>query len=268
MRKYNNFTNKDLTMVICAYGECEYLEDCVQSVVNQKRRVEVVISTSTPNDHIKSIAKKYHIKVCVNKDGGQVKDYNFAMNQGQGRLVMLMHQDEIIKPEFSEYIIKAANRSKKPIIIFTDYIEMHNDIVDKKPSLMVRIKRMMLLPAMIKPVYWKGKGKRFIQLLGNPITHPTVVCVRNEMPERIFDERFKASMDWDLWERLSRQKGSFVYVPKVLLYHRMNDANQTAQLLSSNNARYNEELEIFSRFWPSWFAKFIMKFYKLAYKYY
>ena len=268
MRRYNNYTNKDLSMVICAYGECKYLEECVQSVLNQKHKVETLISTSTPNEHILSIAKKYNLEVRVNKDGGQVKDYNFAMNQGHGRLVMLMHQDEIISPEFSEYVIKAANRSKKPIIIFTDYIEMHNDVVDEKPSFMVRVKRLMLFPARIKCIYWRGHGKRFIQLLGDPITHPTVVCVRKEMPELLFDERFKASMDWDFWERLSRQKGSFVYVPKVLLYHRMNDDNQTAKLINDDNPRYYEELEVFSRFWPKPIAKAIMQIYKSAYKYY
>ena len=268
MRKLNDYTNKDLTMVICAYGECKHLEECVLSVLKQRRKVEVLISTSTPNEYIMGIASKYGIKVCINKNGGQVKDYNFAMKQGRGRLVMLMHQDEVLDPYYSEYIIKSANRSQNPIIIFTDYIEMHNDVVDRKPSAMVLIKRIMLLPLHIKGISWRGHGKRAVQLLGNPITHPTVVCVRDRMPEIVFDEKFKACMDWDLWERLSKQKGSFVYIPRVLLYHRMNDENQSAKLISTDNSRYNEEFDIFSRLWPRPIAKLIMKLYSHAYKYY
>ena len=62
--------------------------------------------------------------------------------------------------------------------------------------------------------------------------------------------------------------GRFVYVKDVLLYHRMNDLNQTAKLLKTTNARYNDEFDIFCRFWPKWIARLIMKFYSGAAKYY
>lgn len=264
----NNYKASDLTMVVCAYKECEYLEECVRSVVKQTEKPNILISTSTPNDYIAGIAKKYGIEVRVNQDGGQVKDYNFAMNQADTELVMLMHQDEIIRKSFVQKVIRELNRAKQPIIAFTNYIEMHDNVVDRKPSTIVTIKRIMLIPMLIKPLMRHGHLKRFIQLLGNPITHPTVVCVKKEMPEPCFKEEYAASMDWDLWERLSRQKGSFVYVPDVLLYHRMNSDNQTSVLFRTSNARYNEESEIFSRFWPKWIVKILMHFYSGTQKYY
>ena len=268
MKKYNSFKRKDITLVICAYGECEYLEECIRSIIKQTVRPRILISTSTPNEHINSLAEKYRIKVCVNPDGGQIKDYNFAMKQGDSPLVMLMHQDEILHPEFVRRVLWELNRTKDPIIAFTNYIEMHNDRIDKRASLMVWIKRIMLLPMCIKPLARTGHFKRLIQLLGNPITHPTVVCVRNKMPETCFKEEFKASMDWDLWERLSKEEGSFAYVSKVLLYHRMNDANQTSKLFKGSNPRYMEEYEIFNRFWPKTVSGLIMKLYSKAARYY
>jgi hypothetical protein len=48
----------------------------------------------------------------------------------------------------------------------------------------------------------------------------------------------------------------------------MNEENQTSKLLKTTNHRYNEELEIFGRFWPKPIAKFIMRFYSKAAKYY
>lgn len=268
MKQYNRFTAQDLTFVVCAYKECEYLEESIRSLVNQTVKSKILISTSTPNGHIKSIADKYGVEVCVNPDGGQIKDYNFAMKQGDTSLIMLMHQDEILVETFTEKVIDKLNHTKKPIIAFTNYIEMHNDIVDKKPSTMVRIKRILLLPLRFGCLSGTWFGKRGVQLLGDPITHPTVVCVRNEMPEEIFREKYKASMDWDLWERLSRQEGSFAYVKDVLLYHRMNDENQTVKLLNTTNARYDDEYEIFCRFWPKPIARLIMKFYSKAANFY
>lgn len=268
MRKYNNYTADDFTFVVCAYKECEYLDMAVRSLKEQTVQAKIMISTSTPNAHIKSVADKYGAEIRVNPDGGQIKDYNFAMAQPDTKLMMLMHQDEILVNTFLEKTIDALNYAKDPIISFTDYLEMHNDIVDKKPSGMVKIKRFLLWPSKIHCFADKWIGKRGIQLLGDPITHPTVVCVRDRMPEEVFRDEYKASMDWDLWERLSKQKGSFVYVDEVLLYHRMNDDNQTVKLLQTTNARYENEYDIFCRFWPKPIAKLIMHFYSGAAKYY
>lgn len=268
MKKYNNYKGKDITLVICAYGVCDYLEQCIRSIQRQTVKPRVLISTSTPNNHIKALAKKYKIRMCVNPDGGQIKDYNFAMKQGDSPLVMLMHQDELLHPDFVRSVLMELNVTKEPIIAFTNYLEMHNDKIDKKASTMVKIKRIMLIPMLIKPLVRKGAFKRLIQLLGNPITHPTVVCVRNKMPAVCFKEEFKASMDWDLWERLSKEKGSFAYVSKVRLFHRMNDENQTSKLFKGDNPRYDEEYDIFKRFWPDFIVKLIMIFYSKAANYY
>lgn len=268
MKKRNSYTGKDLTFVVCAYQECPYLEQSIQSFVHQTMKANIMISTSTPNDYIKEIANKYHIEVRVNPDGGQIKDYNFAMKQPQTELIMLAHQDEIISKHFVEKVIGALNSAKKPIIAFTNYIEMHNDVVDQKPSTMIKIKRIMLSPL---KWHWLGGtkfGKWLIQCMGNPITHPTVVCVRKELPDILFQEEYKSSMDWDLWQRMSKQKGSFVYISDVLLYHRMNDDNQTSKLIKTSNARYDDELDIFCRMWPKPIAKLIMRFYSKATKYY
>ena len=268
MKQYNNFKGEDLTFVVCAYKECEYLEECITSLVNQTVKANIIISTSTPNDYITGIAGKYKLEVRVNPNGGQINDYNFAMKQPETELVMMMHQDEVLVDSFVERVLFELNHVKRPIIAFTNYLEMHNDVVDKKPSIMVRIKRILLLPLLVRDLSETWMGKRGIQLLGNPITHPTVVCVKKEMPEEIFREKYKASMDWDLWERLSKQEGSFVYAKDVLMYHRMNDENQTVKLLNTTNARYEDEYEIFCRFWPKPIAKFIMKFYSKAANFY
>ena len=268
MKKYNNYVGKDITFVVCAYKECAYLEESVRALVNQTVKTNIMISTSTPNEYIQNIADKFGIEVRVNPDGGQIKDYNFAMAQPDTPLVMFAHQDDILVDTFAERVIEALNYTKDPIISFTDYVEMHNDIVDEKPSAMVKIKRMLLIPAKWRWLSGTRVGKRMIQLLGDPITHPSVVCVKDKMPKEIFREAYRASMDWDLWERLSNVEGSFVYVPEVLLYHRMNDENQTVLLLNTTNERYENEYDIFCRLWPKPIAKFIMRFYGKAAKYY
>lgn len=268
MKNYHNYVAEDFTIVLCAYKECDYLEESIKAIMSQTVKPHVLISTSTPNEHIYGLASKYGIDVRVNPDGGHVKDYNFALEQADTALCMLAHQDDILHEKFVESCLREINTAKKPIIAFTNYLEMHNDVIDKKPSGMVRIKRLMLFPCRSRFLRETRFGKWLIQCMGDPITHPTVVCVKKEMPDICFKEQYKASMDWDFWERLSKQKGAFVYVPDVLLYHRMNDENTTSILLETSNVRYEEEYEIFCRFWPKPIAKLIMKFYSKASKYY
>lgn len=264
----NDYRASDLTMVICAYKECGYLEQCIKSVMKQSMRPRVLMATSTPNDYIRNLADKYKIEVRINPTGGHVKDYNFAINQADTRLVMIMHQDDVLRKDFVKLSIAELNKAHNPILSFTNYVEMHNDEVDRSPSTIVRTKRLMLMPMLIKPLMRRGFFKRLILCMGNPISHPTVICVKKEMPKDCFKEDYKSLMDWDLWERLSKKKGSFVYVPKVLQYHRMNDENQTSVLVRTSNIRFDEESEMFSRFWPKTIVKIIMHFYANAQKYY
>ena len=138
------------------------------------------------------------------------------------------------------------------------------EIIDEKPSKLIRIKKLLLLPAHIPGLLNTRFGKRLIQRLGDPISHPTVTYVVDKMPDECFRDGYRSAMDWDLWERLSREKGSFVYINKVLHYHRMHDEQATAVIVNAegDDARYNEDMELFSRLWPKCIAKIIMKFYE------
>lgn len=262
------YTGKDVTIVICAYRECKYLEESIQSVMAQSEKTNVVISTSTPNNFIDTLAQKYGLEVWVNKDGGHAKDYNFAINRTPTAICIMAHQDDLIHHDFVKKSLEAINKSKRPIIAFTNYKEMHNGKIDEKDSLMVIIKRIMLQPLRIKWLRGSRFGKWFCQCLGDPITHPSVTYIKKEMPKDCFREQYKSAMDWDLWQRLSKQKGEFVYVNDILFFHRMHGETATAKLIEASDNRYKEDFELMCRFWPKTVARFIMIFYSKAQKYY
>lgn len=262
------FCGDDVTIVICAYEECKYLEASIRSVLEQSVKTRAVISTSTPNEFIYGLADKYSLEVWVNKDGGHSKDFNFAIKTTTTALCIMAHQDDLLHPDFVKKSLQAINASEKPIIAFTDYKEMHEDKIDDVDSQMVRIKKLLLWPMKIRWLSHTVFGKRICQCLGNTIPCPSVTYIKAEMPETCFSEQYQAVMDWDLWERLSRQPGRFVYVNEVLHYHRMYSGTTTAKLIKSSNYRYKEDYEMLCRFWPAWIAKAIMHFYKKAQAFY
>ena len=262
------FCGDDVTIVICAYKECEYLEASIRSVLEQSVKTGVVISTSTPNEFIYGLADKYSLEVWVNQDGGHAKDYNFAIKTTTTAICIMAHQDDLLHPDFVKKSLQAINASDRPIIAFTNYKEMHEDKIDTVDSRMVRIKRLLLWPMKIRWLSNTVFGKRICQCLGDPITHPSVTYIKAEMPADCFLEQYQSAMDWDLWERLSRQPGSFVYVDEILFYHRMHSETATAKLIENSNRRLNEDYELLCRFWPAWVAKAIMHFYKMAQAFY
>ena len=59
------------TYVVLAYKESEYLEECIKSVLNQKYPSKVVVATSTPNEFIQNIVRKYSLEIIVNPNPGR-----------------------------------------------------------------------------------------------------------------------------------------------------------------------------------------------------
>ena len=46
------------TFAVCAYKESPYLENCLKSLKNQTVKSSIIMTTSTPNVFIKSLAEK------------------------------------------------------------------------------------------------------------------------------------------------------------------------------------------------------------------
>ena len=70
----------------------------------------------------------------------------------------------------------------------------------------------------------------------------------------------KSNIDWQAWERLSKQKGAFVYVPRPLVLHRIHSGSTTSEMMN-DNARKEEDLYMFRKFWPGKIPELIWKAY-------
>ena len=254
------------TFVICAYKESEYLEEAILSLKGQTVKSKIMIATSTDNAFIRRLAKKYDIKVVVNsaKKTNIGKDFNFAVSVGDTKLVTVAHQDDKYEPDYAEEVIKAYEANQDALIIFTDYMEIKGDKVVEK-SKMLKVKRILLMPLKINN---KAKFfKRMVLAFGNPILCPSVTFNMNKIKLPVFDEHYKSDVDWYAWERLSREKGRFLYIPKRLSYHRIHAEQETVKTIN-DSVRIKEDYEMFTKFWPKPIAKGICRFYRRSEKLY
>ena len=260
-----NYTAADHTFVICAYKENPYLEDCILSVMNQTVLGTVKLSTSTPNEYIKKLAKKYKLPLAVNLGKGNVvENMNFAYSQADTPFVTLCHQDDYYEPAYLENILYAVNRKKKPIIVHTNYYENRNGEKVERNRLL-NVKRVMNFPFQFELFQRSKWAKRRSLSIGNPICCPSVTFCKKAIQGSPFSEQYGNSFDWDAWVRMSALDGEFVYCPYKLVAHRIWSESVTSRSIE-NNLRNHEDYEIFCRFWPAPMAKLLLKVYSTAEK--
>lgn len=252
------------TFVVLAYKESEYLEDCVRSVLNQAVKSSVVIATSTRNDFIKNIARKYGLKIIENPDAekGIAHDFDFALSCVDSEYVTIAHQDDVYDKHFSERVIGRCD--DKTLIAFTDYVELKNGTIERINTNHV-VKKLLLLPLKWKLFQGSNMSKRACLSLGNPICCPSVTFNKSLVKNPLFVSDFRSNMDWYSWEKLSRAEGAFVYVNKPLMTHRIHGNSTTSEMIDENK-RTKEDFEMLQKFWPRPVAKIIASLYKKSEK--
>ena len=70
----------------------------------------------------------------------------------------------------------------------------------------------------------------------------------------------KCDLDWEAWERFSKLDGDFLYIPQLLMRHRIHEDSETTALIR-DDTRASEDLTMLEKFWPVSVARFVNRFY-------
>lgn len=268
MKKEKMSNNTEListnhTFAICAYQESPFLEACIQSLIKQTVKTNIVLATSTPNAFIQGIADKYNIPVFVNTgEKGITQDWNYAYSVADTKYVTIAHQDDTYGETYVENLLDYIKDTKHPLLFFTDYAEIRDGVIVSENKLL-KIKRLMLW--IMRPrLFWKSRFiRRRVLSMGSPICCPSVTYIKQNLPKVVFQHGYRASEDWQAWEKLSSLKGEFVFCNKILTFHRIHQESETSKILSDNK-RVEEDYEMFCKFWPKVIAKLLVKAYSTS----
>jgi len=245
--------------VICAYKENPNLESTIQSLRSQTRESSIFISTSTPNDYIKTLAQKYQIPLFVNPvSKGSGSDWNFAYRAVDAKYLTLAHQDDIYEPTFAEKTLYALGRAKNPIIAYTEYYELRGE-EHVTESGFLKIKQSMNRAIALIP---RSRFlRRFVLGFGFSICCPAITYHKEKIKDINFRTDYQNSHDWEAVCRLAKLPGAFVYVPERLMGHRVYAESQTTKSIATG-VREREDIEILRSIWPAPVAKAIMYWYR------
>ena len=250
--------NDNHTWVICAYGESDYLEACIQSLKNQTLYSQIICYSSTPLDSIKELCQRYDIPFYTKQGGGIGKDWNNAISFVETKYATIAHQDDYYEPRYAEKVLAKMDKYSDVLIGYSDYFEEKNGEVIK-PTSNLKIKSLMLKTISLFPKtkWWRNR----ILAFGNPICCPAVTYNLELVKGFRFDEEWRVSLDWLAWYHLAKYDGRFVYIPKKLMCHRIHEDSETSNTIS-DNTRTKEDYMMYNLFWPKGLAKCLNRFYK------
>jgi len=261
--KNKNFSH---TFVLTTFKKSKYLEKCLKSLINQKTKSEIIITTSKPFDGLKKISKKYGIKLFIFKSHKNIaNDWNRGLKKAKTKWVTIAHQDDIYLPEYTENIKKYITKYNRANLIFTDYAQIIKNKV-KKNTLLLTIKRIIL------NIFFLGRNEIQSKInkinclrFGCPIPCPTVTIKKKPGKYKIFNENYKINIDWLAWLNFAKKNGSFVRINKVLLYHRIHKTSETSKAIKFGY-RQIEDKKILGLVWPNFIARTLAFFYQISYK--
>lgn len=253
---------------ICAYKESPYLEKCVESIVNQNVKSSVLICTSTPNDYIESIAKKYQIEMIINPESlGIQSDWRFAYDACDAEYVTLVHQDDIYDKRYTEKLYEAITKYDDISIFYSNYDSLHTtaEMEVRCRDVNCRIRNLLCLPMTVPFLQNKCFLKKNTLRFGNSICCSSVTYNKSRLAAKdIFVSDLCFSLDWDIFLHLADMSGRFVYEKTSLTCFRIHQ-QATSMHFILENTREKEDYIMFCKVWPKWFAKILMLFYKKAY---
>ncbi len=262
--KKNNLNH---TFILLAYKESPYIEECIRSILNQTVRSRVYISTSTPSFFLDEISMRYNVPIVINKKAGNgiAYDWNFAYQLCETKFLTLVHQDDVYLPVYTESCLSEAEKNNKGLIYFTDYIELHHNIL-KKHGLLVIIKRLILLLFYLFNNKISDLNKKKLVLsFGNPICCPTIMYNKKQIGGFSFNSDYSMNLDWEANLRIAEMEGNFVYIKKKLVIRRIHVDSESTKTLQ-NRQRNLEDKIMYEKIWPKLPAIILMGLYSLSYK--
>ncbi|TAH69975.1 MAG: glycosyltransferase family 2 protein [Anaerolineaceae bacterium] len=139
-----------VSIIIPAYNVEKYLEECLESVINQTyKNIEIILINDGSTDSTGKICEKWtkrdsRIKYISKQNEGLSATRNMGLYNAKGKYVFFLDSDDWIALYAIEELLKLAE-AKQADVVAADYIE-----VDDKTRLSKRINRSKLINELIE----------------------------------------------------------------------------------------------------------------------
>jgi glycosyltransferase involved in cell wall biosynthesis len=138
-----------VSLIVPAYNEEKYISSCLESLKNQTYKdFEIIVVNNNSTDNTAKIAKKYTIKVFLEKNKG----YHYAANRGvkesRGKYITFCDADCIYPKDWLQKVMNEFDKFQDIIAVygtakFYDYNTLINPISEIVSTLTLKIGKLM-----------------------------------------------------------------------------------------------------------------------------
>lgn len=215
------------SVMIPTYNPSELLIETLSSLRVAAERAHgsfqiELVDDASPNGSPVAFARSAGIVVdCYVREsnGGLAICWNECISRARGKLVHILHQDDIVLPDFYREMEALDSAAPQALMLFCRSFTRSSGGKSLGP---VEQEDAGIIPDWLARI---SSGQRLLC--------PSVV-VRKSTYDSVggFDDRLKFVIDWEMWVRIAAA-GAVAYLPTALVEYRVHDASETARLKSS-----------------------------------
>lgn len=223
-----------VSVIIPAYNHEKYIEEALQSVINQTyKNIQLIVindgSTDETGAVIANFIKKYNnisIEYLSKKNEGICRTLNKGLELAKGKYIALLASDDLYAPEKIEKQVHLMEENANIGLVFSDhYFIRFNEITNIKCTDYKRNIRECFINNI-------QNVNMYSRLLTENIIPALTVLIRKECLDKVggFDNDLKTE-DYDMWLRLSKEF-PIAFIDEPLAYYRIHDLNVSNKAVS------------------------------------
>lgn len=205
----NPTLNKKVSIIIPCYNSEKYIEECIESALNQDyNNIEVIVIDDGSTDNSLKKIKRYQNQIVIieQKNQGACAARNNGLKSATGEFIKFLDADDYLAPSIIKSQTRNMNKLDSNSIIFGDLTQIHGSNYIKKK-------------------YNKINEKFAIEYLINNGIITSLPLHRKKLLDHIggFDIRFKNCQEWNLHIRLAASGVKFIHSPENVYFQRFHN---------------------------------------------
>lgn len=214
-----------ISIVIPCYNDAQYVEQAVESALNQTyTNIEVIVVDDGSNQETKAVLKKLESKITkliTQENQGQSTARNIGIKEANGEYILVLDSDDYFEPTFCEKAIDVLkNRDVKLVTCYTK--RFNNYYCDN---------------------HYPQGGDLKDFLMYNQATGSVMFRKIECIAVGGYDETMRYGFeDWEFYIRLLKKGGYAFVIPEFLFHYRLKENSTTSR---ANKIKYQLQYFIY-----------------------
>ncbi|WP_013322245.1 glycosyltransferase family 2 protein [Gloeothece verrucosa] len=239
-----------VSILIPTYQGEKFLGETLSSALSQTYpHLEIILSDDSSTDQTLQIARIYqeqsphHFKIFTNPDQGMINNWNYCISQAQGDYIKFLFQDDILKPNCLEEMVKLCQKNEKIGMVFCQrelILSKEAETLQSCLNIYNNCQNLHEHWSILEEIQSGEtllKDPNFLQEPMNKIGEPSNVLIKKEVFDQLgtFDADLCQVVDVEMWARvmLYYQIG---FIDQTLSYFRIHPEQESVKNLETGES--------------------------------